>query len=226
MKKKIFLLIQFFSLLFLSVSAQFVNPLEMSLGDAIVTTSSGERFEGRIKSTVGDQSGVVSLKFVTDHGDKQKLYASEIQEIKQKPGRWNKLEIFIDKSSDKKKQAHSNYEEVVKLDYIIWEQVELPNGKSFVMLQLLNPGFDSKIKVFYKPSADKGELSIGGVSIADSKVNEYYVVKDGKTYKMNKKLYKKGGYEELFGDCDYMTQLMPDYDDFAKEVFTYDQACK
>lgn len=214
-----------FSIFIFSVSAQFVTPVEMRLSHALVTNTDGEVLQGKIKASTGDKYGVMKIKFDQTYGDKVKLYASSMKEIKQEPGKWVNYEILVNKTKDKKKRSHANYEEVVKTDYVIWEQVELPSGEGFVMMQLLNPGFDNKMKVYFKPTMDQGQMSIGNVTISDGKSTEYLVLKNGITYDVDKKFYKKGGYVELFGDCEYMKQLQPDFQDFAREVFIYDQIC-
>lgn len=226
MTKQKFLLIQLFSILILSVSAQFVTPLESISGDAIVTTVSGDILEGNLKNAMTGPNGLISFKLEDYNGRDHKFKAADAKELKIKVDGLAKLEIIAEQSSNISKLAKSNFEEVVQREYIIWQQLKHPKKDKFIMLQLLNPGFDSKIKVYHKPNAESGETSVGGVAISGGEAKAYILVKDGKTIEMTKKDYKKGGYSELFSDCDQMNNPKPDFKEFAVDVFTYDQDCK
>lgn len=226
MKKQKFLLIQLFSLLVISVSAQFVTPLESISGDAIVITAAGETLEGQLKNAATGPNGLISFKLTDFNGRDHKFKAEDVKELKIKVDGLAKLEIIAEQSSNISKLANSNFDEIVQREYIIWQQLKHPTKDKFLLLQLLNPGFDSKIKVYQKPNAESGETSVGGVAVSGGEATAYMLVKDGKTILMTKKDYKKGGYTELFSDCEQMNNPKPDFKEIALDVFSYDQLCK
>ncbi len=57
------------------------------------------------------------------------------------------------------------------------------------ILQLLNPGFDGKIKVFADPGAKTGGLNIGGLQVTGGEDRVYLFVKEGgKAFKVKKRI--------------------------------------
>lgn len=218
--------LSFLFLISINVSAQFVTPLETISGDAIVTTSSGEVYEGKLKNAMTGPNGLISFKLKDASGTDHNYKVADIKELKIKIDGLARLEIVAEQTETISKLANSNFEEVVTRDYIIWQQVKHPKKDKFLLLQLLNPGFDSKIKVYHKPNAESGQTSVGGVAVSGGEANAYILVKDGQTIEMSKKQYKKGGYQELFSDCEKMKKEKPDFKAFAVDVFTYDQLCE
>jgi hypothetical protein len=106
--------------------------------------------------------------------------------------------------------------------------LELKKGEQPVMLQVVNPGFDSVIKVYDDPRAQEtGGVSVGGIQATGGVLKSYYIVQDGKAVKI-----KKGDYKDEFGnlypDCPAMAKEFEkiDWDDFPKHVYFYTENCK
>lgn len=94
-------------------------------------------------------------------------------------------------------------------------------------MQLLNPGFDTKLKVYDLPNAKSGETSIGGIAVGGDKATAYLVVKNGESLKITKKKYKKQDFKLLFSDCPKILENNePNFKEFATHVFFYDQLCE
>ena len=97
-------------------------------------------------------------------------------------------------------------------------------------MQLLNPGFDSKIKVFAEPSKKTGGLNVGGLQLTGGEARAYLFVKGTeKSFEVKKGSYSKN-FEELYSDCPQMLSTFQGekikWNDVALHVFAYDQACK
>jgi len=97
-------------------------------------------------------------------------------------------------------------------------------------MQLLNPGFDSKIKVFAEPSKKTGGLNVGGLQLTGGEARAYLFVKGKeKSIEVKKGSYSKN-FQELYGDCPLMISKIQGekirWDDVALHVFAYEQACK
>lgn len=212
--------LQFF---FMLSMAQFVTPLESISGDVICTKADGVIIEGELKNAMTGSNGLMSFKIMDFNGRDHKLKADDVRELKIKVDGLAKLEIIAEQSANLEKLANSNFEEVVTRDYIIWQQVKHPEKDKNLLLQLVNPGFDSKIKVYDSPGSRSAETSVNGVATSGGQATAYYVVKDGKTIKLTKKDYKKGAYSELFADCPSMKKDKPDLSEFALDILEYNQ---
>jgi len=111
--------------------------------------------------------------------------------------------------------------------FIYWQRVKFPDKDKFILLQLLNPGFDDLLKVYEIPNAKTGETSIDGIAVSGNEAKAYYVVKKGETIKITKKKYKKQDFKLLFGDCQQIIDNNePDFKYFAEHVFFYNELCK
>lgn len=129
-----------------------------------------------------------------------------------------------------KKIIKTDFKEIIEREYIIYEQALLPKKKDkYRLLQLLNPGFDHRIKVFQDPNAkETAGIKIGGAKLVGGEDKSFLVVKDGaKSEKITKGKYKKQ-FQILFGDCDLasvMDNSKMKFKNFAAHVFVYDQIC-
>lgn len=223
LKLLLFLILQFF---FTIGFSQFVTPLTSISGSAICTKTDGEIIEGELKNAMSGPNGLMSFKIKDRDGNDFKLKATDVLELKIKVDGLAKLEIIAEQSANLEKLANSNFEEVVNREYIIWQQVKHPSKDKYLLLQLLNPGFDNKMKVYDLPGAKSGESSVNDVAISGGQATAYYIVKDGKTLKLTKKDYKKGAYAELFSDCPEMNKKKPNLKEFALDVFQYENCDK
>lgn len=208
------------------LQAQFVTPLSTISGPAEVTTLDGSILTGKLRNASFGPKGIMSFKLIDDAGEGIKFKASEVQQLKLEIDGLAKMEIIAEQSSNIEKLANSNFEEVVEREFIYWQRVKQPGKEKYLLLQLLNPGFDSEIKVYDLPNAKSGETSVGGMAVSGNNATAYYVVIDGETHKIAKKKYKKEGYKFLFSNCSDMNEKKPDFSDFPAHVFLYDQTCK
>ena len=121
--------------------------------------------------------------------------------------------------------------DLIKDGYVYFEgaNVDLKQGDRVLLLQLLNPGFSSKLKVFFDPKAKETTgVGFGGLTVAGGLEKSYYIQRgDEAAYKMKKKDYKKD-FENFYKDCSEIYQEYgekPDWPDFAKHVFYYSENC-
>jgi len=220
--------IAFLSLILTSfqVYAQFVTPLSSISGFAEVTDLQGETLSGKLRNASFGPNGIMSFRLIDKDGNPHKYKAADVKQLKIEVDGLAKLEIIAEQTSNISKLANSNFKEVVDRKHIYWQRVKQPGKEKYRLLQLLNPGFDSKLKVYDLPNAKSGETSVNNVAVSGNTANAYYVVKDGESYKVKKAKYKKEGYAFLFGNCDTMNDKKPDFKLFAAHVFYYDQFCK
>lgn len=215
------------SLLSFTLSAQFVTPLSSISGPAEITTLDGKIISGKVKYASFGPNGMMSLMLLDEQGNKNKFKAADVQQLKLKVDGLAKLEIVAEQSSNIKKLANSNFKEVVEREYIYWQRVKHPEKDKYYLLQLLNPGFDGELKVYDLPGKRSGEMSSGDVAISGNTATAYYVVKDGQTFVVSKKKYKKHDFQFLFSDCPKIIENNePDFKAFAEHVYFCDQICE
>lgn len=211
----------------LGLQAQFVTPLETISGPAEVTTLDGKVISGKVKNASFGPNGMMSFMLLDEAGNKNKFKAADIEQLKLKVDGLAKLEIVSEQSSNMDKLANSNFKEVVEREFIYWQRVKSPVKNKYLLLQLLNPGFDTKMKVYDRPNAKSGESSVGGIALKGNNATAYYVVKDGTTLNITKKKYKKQDFNLLFSDCQQIIDNNePNFKAFSEHVFFYDQLCK
>ena len=227
MKSKI-LLTSLALFLFISIiNAQFVTPITSISGPAEVTTLDENVISGKIKYASFGPNGMMSFMLLDESGNKNKFKAADVRMLKLKVDGLAKLEIISEQSSNIEKLANSNFKEVVDREYIYWERIKHPEKDKYMLVQLLNPGFDNKLQFYDAPNSKSGETSVGGIAVSGDKATAYYVVKEGESLKITKKKYKKQDYNLLFGDCEEITRNhKPDFQEIAALVFYYDQYCK
>lgn len=184
--------------------------------------------EGDLKSAVIGMKGITSLSIKDLSGEKLKFKAEDIHSLKVKVDNLAKLEMLAEKTSNLEKLFNADFNEVVDRKFAYYDQVQLPGKDRFVLVQLLNPGFDSKIKVYENPGAKTGETSVNGMAIKGDQAKAYFIVKNGEVKEISKNKYKKGQFEELFGDCPDLINYYskPDFSDFAEHVLFYELKCR
>lgn len=226
-------------LLSTSVFSQgFIRPLgsdNMALilnKPCIITLANGEEVTGKLKSAVFLNGYLDKVTLKKANKEKLKLKPADITRLAIKASKLVKLSMIMESASSIKEMTHTNFDEIVNREYIIFETAgrHTKAGKLRLM-QLLNPGFDSQIKVFVNPNANKtAGISLGGNRITGGMVRSYLFLKDGtKTIIVRKSNYKKD-FLELYQNCPKMLSVFEGnkikWDDVAGHVFAYDQACQ
>lgn len=212
------------------VSGQsFVTPLTSISGVAMLTTKDGKEIPGDLKMAIFGPNGIMSLTIKpADSDEKLRFKAEEVAKLWIKIDGLAKLEMLADKTSNLKKLANADFNEIVDRKYVYYEQVKIPGKDKYVLTQLLNPGFDSKIRVFDKPIAKTGETSINGIAVSGGEARAYFVVANGETLEITKGKYAREYFAKLFGSCPEMAAEFPkpDFDDFALHVVYFEKVCK
>jgi hypothetical protein len=197
----------------------------------ILLLKSGEEITGKFMGGVYIKDGLSKITIKLENGEKAKFVPEQVISLKIKASKLMKLFMISEASSSIKEMVHSDFNEIVDRDHIIFETaLTAKKSDTYRLLQLINPGFDSKIKVFAEPSAKTGGLSVGGVQLTGGQDRAYLFVKGGEKAIMVKKGSYSKNFEELYADCPQMVSAFQGekikWDDVALHVFTYDQICK
>ena len=193
-----------------------------------VTTVDGTEIAGQVTMMLLVNGKLKWVKFKEADGTKHKLKAADVQELKVKMTALAKMDATLDGlDAGLLKIAKTDFSEIAERDYAVYGQALLPGGKAkYAVLQLLNPGYDSRIQVFMDPNANETK-GIAGITGGEDK--SYYVVKDDeRSMKVKKGQYKKKVYPDLFSDCAEMAnhEALGDkvrFVDFSVHTFIYDQ---
>lgn len=200
---------------------------------AVVRLTTGESVVGRLGGATLINGYLSSFRFRPDSGGEKVSYrAEDVERIAVKVDRAARFVMRSESQTSLLEMMRSDFEKVVVTDSVIYETARRANRRGSVrLMQLLNPGFDSLVKVFADPNAKKTlGLSISGVRLSGGEDKSFLFVQgDERTV-----LVKKGSYTEdfatLFGRCPTMIQEFADerlrWVDVAAHVFVYDRRCR
>ena len=232
MRKLIFLSV--FLICYVAISPvmgqNFLTPVQSLTGDASVVTTSGDEINGDIRLAVIGVRGLKSFTIKEEDGTKHKFKAEDVSHLKVKVDGFAKLEMIGEKASTLKNLT-SDFDEVAQRDYIIYEKVQIPGKDKYVLAQLLNPGWDNKIKVYHNPlGGEKGTTSIGGIGISGGDEKTYIVLaNEDPSFILKKGKYVKKDFTRVFGSCEHMMNNFEgkdrDFKNFAIHVFAHYQEC-
>lgn len=233
MKKiNLFALMLLFSMLSYSQSFMpaFSNPGGKT-NEGMVIKQDGDTIKGKFllifhvenikKLTIKDESGV-----------KHKLETEQINKVLIKVRDLAKFAAF-DNASSIKDLGQTDFNKIGKTDYYIYERAVTPKKGKIKVMQLVNFGFSTKMKVYRNPtSGETGGIKLGGIKLTGGIEKSYYIVKSGEetAIEVKKGKYKKQFYEIFTVDCPKMKDVLdgkkPDWDDFPLHVFIHNQTCE
>ena len=225
-----------FSVIFLNyIDAQkFMAPFQdVNSGKGYIVKNSGEKVGVKFKAGITGTSGLMWVNAIdTLTSVKTKYKVKDMKEIGFKN---NKISGFLNTISQVanagsvKALANTDFKNMMKLDYYVFYRVADKKGKPR-MLQLLNPGWDTKMKVYHDPKAKE----TGGAGLTKGLVGglakSFYASKGEGGYSIYvlKSKYKKS-YSTIFADCPTLLESIKDdlkWDNFAGHVFEYETNCK
>jgi hypothetical protein len=189
-----------------------------------LTLKTGEVISGQLSlATITTSAGlqrIASVRIQNEDG-KQKFKPKAIQELKVKA---EKSDVSANSAGLKK--AIQLFTES-NAEYYIFKSVNDNKGKPRLM-QLLNPGFDSKLQIY--ADAKSKQSAFAGFSNNNGVKTYFFTKKDGQkkaTY-LKKRKYKKM-FSKMYTDCSAMNDMFGEkikWGDFAHHVFYYDQDCE
>lgn len=221
---------------FIALHAQyFIPPMDNSeIGmakTAYVVTNAGDTLRGTVGMATMINGQLRSFTFKKENGGKEKFKAEDLKLLAVQPHKLSNIASAMSVPS-LQQAAKINFDEVINREWVYFEQALLPRKDKYALMQLLNPGFDAKIKVYQNPNANQsGTMSSGGINLIGGEDNSYLVVYDGnKSVIYKKSRYNKEALRSLYKDCNVFKENYDGerfrWNDFAEHVFVYDQLCK
>ncbi|MEP0365898.1 MAG: hypothetical protein ABJN36_10460 [Cyclobacteriaceae bacterium] len=200
--------------------------------EVYAVTNAGDTIRGKMGAAMIGNGQLRSFTIKQEDGTKSKFKSPDVKLLAIKPSKLQNLESAMS-VPNVMKASEIDFDAVMNREWVFFEQALLPKKKDkYVMMQLLNPGFDSKIKVYLDPNANESMgVGIGGIQVAGGEDKSYLVVYDGnKSEVYKKKRYKKEALTLLYKDCEVFKENYKgekfDWSDFAEHVLVYDQMCK
>ena len=236
MKK--FLLLTFIALIactFTADAQRFLRPFELvsKKKPSYVTTTSGEEIETTIEKLKRKKGLIKTLMIEGEDGKKTEMPIEEVafayfpQSGLDKLGEMND---FVENSITKWSEDEYDMGRIQE-GYAYFETVEVEVGKKTrpLIMQLVNPGTCSRLRVYHDPYAkETASVGVAGVKLAGGEDKSYYISKDGATaFKIEKKNLKKV-YNDIFGDCKTVNKKYDKikWGNFEEMVFLYNAECE
>lgn len=236
MKTKLSFAALFLCLAASSVSAQvFMPPAEMYSRQktSYLTLEDGKEVAGTLQ-TLKRKKGLISAIIIVDSisGKKVSYKPEQVKFMYLMPSGLDKFSRGLDFLNDATKWNRDDLEaHRLRTGYVYFEksEVEFKKGNQKLMLQLLNPSFSGKIKVFHNPLANETtSFEVSGINVAGGEDKSYFVkVGDEVSFKLYKKNYDKE-FKHLFGDCPAVARKYGDkmrWIDFEAAVATHATEC-
>jgi hypothetical protein len=221
----------------ISISTQAQNFLPGFNGFSTKKTSyihmeKGEVVEGKLRSLNYKKGLIKEIKIRDLNDQKVKIKPDNIAFIYLPPSGLSKLQNFSKFITDSNQWKNDELDQsLFKSGYAYFEksQVQVKKNTLTLMVQLVNPSFCEKIKVFQDPYAGEtasvgfGPFKAGGIA------KSYYVKKgDEVAIRLKKKNYDEE-FNAFFGDCPALIEKYgdkPKWSEFAKHIYEYTKECK
>ena len=199
--------------------------------ECVAALQSGEEITGKFAGGVYVNNGLTKIKVKLGNGENAKLVPEQVVSLRVKASDLMKLSMISEAGSSIKELANADLKGIVEREWVLFETATTPRQKETKrILQLLNPGFDDKIKVFAEPNAKTGGLSLGGIQVTGGEDRVYLFVKGGeKAFRVKKGSYREN-FLELYSDCPQMLEQFQGekirWDDVALHIYAYNELCK
>lgn len=237
MKKFLFLFIASFMTFVATAQDDFMDEALRISNDkeSYITLNDGTEIVGTVKDLDRKKGLFEEVTIKKEDGKKMTFKPEDIKFMYLPPSGFSKFTVGMDKMTDINKinKDASNSSAMMRPGYFYFEtsEVMIKDKKRTLLLQMLNPSFSSKIKVFNDPYAKETmSAGIGGMTLAGGDSKSYYVkVGDEPAFRLFKKNYDEE-LVHLYKDCASMKESYPDglfWSKFSKHIFAFDaSACQ
>jgi len=193
-----------------------------------VTLLDGTTIEGEIRDIDRKKGLIEYVKIKDADGKKHKLEAEEIQYMYLPPSGFDTFNKLGSKVYDAQKWYDKNLNsEYIKEGYVYFElaDVQVKKKQRKLLMQLLNPAYSQKVKIYHDPLAKKTmSIGMGNITLAGGIAKSYYISKAGAVaYRAKKKAYDED-YVSLWEGCETVDQAgeeKPVWRDLGKHALAF-----
>lgn len=197
-----------------------------------ITLENGSKIEGTLED-LDRRKGLIEEVVIKDaQGKKITLKPEQIKSMYLMPSGYSKLSTNLDVGTKIKKwDAQYIDSEIIKKGYAYFEKakVAIKKDQEFLLMQLLNPGFSSKIKVFHDPfAAETMRIGFAGMTMAGGDDKSYYVqVGNFPAQKLKKKEYEDE-IKVMYAGCPTLVKKIGEklrWPEFAQHIYEFTFEC-
>jgi hypothetical protein len=202
--------------------------------ESYITLQNGTEVTGFIDDIDRKKGLIEEIVLKDKDGKKIKLKPEQVKHMYIAPSGFDKLsnanaKMYNATKWEDDKSAHAAH---MKEGYVFFESTDvmIKKEKMKLLLQLINPGFANKIKVYLDPYASEtGGLAFGGIQVTGGDAKSYYFKKgDAVAFKLQKKNYDEE-WENLYGDCPALKKEFAKkmgWSEVERHVYYYSENCK
>ena len=221
-----------------AIGQGFISPIDndnisvILNQECIVKLASGDEVKGVLKSASLINGYLSGFSVRLENGEKAKFKPADIEKLSIKASKLAKLTMMAESTGSIKEMTNTNFDEIVNRQYIVYlTAMRANNAGKLRLMQLLNPGFDSKIQVYADPNAKETKgIGMGGIKVTGGVEKSYLFVENNEKAVLVKKGKYKKSFDELYANCPKMLSVFEGektkWNDAAGHVFAYDQSCK
>lgn len=171
-----------------------------------ITMADGNEIKGTIKDIDRKKGLIKYVKIKDGSGKKHKLKPNDIKFMYLPPSGIDKYAKAAGFLTDAQKWNDEKLDQdLLNQRYVYFENtdVKIKKKQRPMLMQLLNPTFSSKVKVYHDPFAKKTmSVGVGSVDVVGGNAKSYYVQagSDEAAYRLKKKHYKKE-FVPMWDDC-------------------------
>lgn len=230
MKNKLFLLA--LTVLF-GVTASAQELLVPSLGfskkkTSYVTLQNGTELEGVLKDLDYKKGLIEEITIVDNSGKKHKLEPSSVKFMYLFPSGFDKFGKVVEATHNVQKWNDKDLNQAfLDRGYVYFETIDVKISKKKtipLLMQLLNPDFSKKVKIYFDPYAGKtASLGIGSVKVVGGNEKSYFIKfpDDPAAFKLEKKDYDKK-FAELWKKCTSLSKTTDiKWNDLTNHIIQY-----
>lgn len=233
MKNVILIMVAFFAFHTINAQNYFTPAIEVfsMKKPSYITLKDGTEVEGTFKKAKR-KKGLFKSITIKVGDEKREIMASDIKHMYLPQSGWDKAlkSPIFDRNILKMGNSDMNME-YLKDGYAYFEVSEVIVGKKTIsaLLQLLNPAFSGKVKVYHDPWAQETSgVGVGGLEVGGGNAKSYYIkMGDKPAYKLKKGKYKKAAPEIYDGCNDFLnkTDVKLSWLKFGEMLMAYTEEC-
>lgn len=189
---------------------------------AVVTLNDGIKIVGTVDNAYLIKGHLTNVSLKLQDGSTRKFKPTEIESLKVRCAKPTMFSLVDSLGNTIKK--------VINTQFVFEHPFKTEKKVKPEMRQLLNPVYDTKIKIFPDPNANQSRsISIKGEPLSSSKIDAYIFVKGDEIFYVKSTSYEKD-FVRLFGDCKVMMQAVPPnqivFEGISGHVLLYDHYCE
>lgn len=196
-----------------------------------VTTVDGKVYEGLISTKFANHRGSSHIWVETADGERFSLHARQVKELLVPANNMIRMAMAEQSSGSVEAAIKADYKTMHDTPMLVFDPLTWPKTEKVYLLQLLNPGYDRRIRVYPVELAKEATFFFAkGIPLFGDEPEAFLVVKDDGTPRKIKEHRYDNEFLWLYGDCPRFLAERPkrdrDFKYFAEDLRLYDQLCR